>query len=70
MNDSTLYVARYAGGAQWRLLYAKPGAQFFTYAEGECSARYFRTMREAIAYGRRRYGEIARKWKGFGHEFE
>jgi hypothetical protein len=70
MNDGILYVARYMGGSQWRLLYAAPGAQYFTYAEGECSTCYFRTMRDAIAYGRRRYGETARKWKGYGYEFE
>ena len=67
-----LYVYRQwtseANGA-WRLLWAQRGADSFCHAEGECSARYFRTMRDAIAYGEKRYQETARKWKGLGYDF-
>ena len=68
-QTSRLYVARYFGGATWRLLWAHPGADSFCYAEGECSARYFPTMRAARAYGEQHYGETATKWQGLGYEF-
>lgn len=69
IDTSHLYVARYMGGSEWRLVWAVPGSDSFCYAEGECSAKYFRTMRQAIAYGQRRYGETARKWRGIGYPF-
>ena len=44
----------------WRLLWAESAdSRYFVHAEGECSARHFRTMRDAIAYGLRAYGEAA-----------
>jgi len=43
----------------WRLCWSTPGADSYCMAEGECSAIYHRTMRAAIAYGERRYGEKA-----------
>lgn len=46
----------------WRLAWMVPGADSFVYAEGECSARLFRTRREAVAYGQRTYHETARNW--------
>jgi hypothetical protein len=47
----------------WRLLWAtSANAETFVHAEGECSARYFRTMRDAIAYGIRAYGETAQRF--------
>jgi hypothetical protein len=47
----------------WRLLWATDAdARTFVHAEGECSARYFRTMREAVAYGLRAYGETATRF--------
>jgi hypothetical protein len=47
----------------WRLLWAESvDADTYVHAEGECSARYFRTMREAIAYGIRAYGETATRY--------
>ena len=47
----------------WRLLWAESAdASTFVHAEGECSARCFRTMREAIAYGIRAYGETAARF--------
>jgi len=45
----------------WRLAWETPGADTFCYAEGECSARYYRTMGDAIAAGARRFGETATK---------
>ena len=71
--QARLYVYRQwtseANGA-WRLLWASPGADSFCHAEGECSARHFRTMREAIVHGARRYNETARKWRGLGYSFD
>lgn len=41
----------------WRLCWDEgPDSTSFTNAEGECSAIYYRTMREAIAAGFRRFG--------------
>jgi hypothetical protein len=72
MQTAKLYVYRQwtseANGA-WRLLWAEPGADSFTHAEGECSAKLFRTMWEAKAHGLRRYGETAKKWRGLGYDF-
>ena len=72
MPESRLYVYRQwtsdANGA-WRLLWAVPGADSFVHAEGECSARHFRTMREARAFGLRRYGETAKRWPGMAYSF-
>lgn len=48
----------------WRLLWAESAdSDTFVHAEGECSARCFRTMREAIAYGIRAYGETATRFE-------
>jgi hypothetical protein len=50
--------------APWRLLWAESAdADTFVHAEGECSARCFRTMRQAIAYGIHAYGETAIRFK-------
>ena len=47
----------------WRLLRAESAeSDSFVHAEGECSAKCFRTMREAIAYGQRAYGETATRF--------
>lgn len=45
----------------WRLCWSVPDSDTFVNAEGECSAVYYRTMREAIAAGVRRFGETAVK---------
>lgn len=47
----------------WRLLWAESvNADTFIHAEGECSAKHFKTMREAVAYGKRVYGEVASRF--------
>jgi hypothetical protein len=43
----------------WVLSWSHPGWSSSVGAEGECSRRYFRTMREAVAFGERAYGERA-----------
>lgn len=53
----------------WRLMWANPGGESYVCAEGECSAKLFKTMREAVAYGEERYLETATKWRGIGYEF-
>jgi len=45
----------------WRLAWENVGASGFVNAEGECSAKHYRTMRAAIADGIRRFGETAVK---------
>lgn len=45
----------------WRLCWKRDGSSLYVMAEGECSARYHRTMRDAIAYGQRTYGETAQR---------
>ena len=45
----------------WRLCWSVPGEGTYVNAEGECSAIYYRTMREAIAAGERRFAERAIK---------
>ena len=45
----------------WRLCWSVPGADSFTWAEGECSAQYYRTRRDAVAAGVRRFGETAKR---------
>lgn len=70
-GSAKLYVYRVpftSGYGAWRLLWAAPGDDSFVHAEGECSAKLFRTMRECIAYGQRVYGEKATKWR-FGDDF-
>ena len=48
----------------WRLLWAESAdADTFVHAEGECSAKCFRTMRAAIAYGIRAYSETATRFE-------
>lgn len=52
--------------APWRLLWAESvDSDTYTHAEGECSAKCFRTMREAIAYGQRAYGETATRFSDY-----
>ncbi len=49
--------------APWRLLWAESrDSDTYVHAEGECSARYFRTMKAAIAYGQKAYGETAERF--------
>lgn len=43
----------------WRLLWDTPGGNTFCYAEGECSAIYYSTMRDAIAGGIKRFNITA-----------
>lgn len=53
----TLYVRRDTMQPQvWRLCWSDPDSESFVYAEGECSATHYRTMRGAIAGGLRRFG--------------
>lgn len=60
--NATLYVKRsMTQGDRWRLCWAAPGDTSFNWAEGECSAITYTTMREAIAAGERRYGETPTK---------
>lgn len=47
----------------WRLAWMAPGSDSYCYAEGECSAKYHRTRKAAVAYGVRVYGETAKNWK-------
>lgn len=47
--------------AAWRLCWIRAGSDSYCMAEGECSAIHHRTMRDAIAYGVRHYGETARR---------
>lgn len=71
---ATLYACRYPHAPcsrkrqPWRLVWARPGADSYVCAEGECSARYFETLSEARAYGKRRYGETATRWV-WGEDF-
>jgi hypothetical protein len=52
---------------QWRLAWSRPESDSYCYDTGECdSAGRFRTMREAIAYGKRHYGETARRAPQWG----
>lgn len=47
----------------WRLLWAESAeSDTFCHAEGECSARHFPTMREAVRYGETAYGETAKRF--------
>ena len=46
----------------FRLAWMVPGESCYCYAEGECSAKLFRFAWQAIAYGRRTYGETAKRW--------
>jgi hypothetical protein len=60
---SVLYVKRDGQyDSVWRLAWMVPGENCYCYAEGECSAKYHRTRRDAIAWGERHYGETARWW--------
>jgi hypothetical protein len=57
---SRLYVKRDTMRPKaWRLCWSVPGSSSFCYAEGECSAIYYRTRRDAIAGGVRRFNETA-----------
>ena len=64
-----LYVTKWASGDPysrekgWRLLYAVPGSDTFTYAEGECSRKLYPTMRAAITGGQERFQEIAQQYQ-------
>jgi len=47
----------------WRLIWATgPDASTYAHAEGDWDGPYFRTMREAVAHGLRRYGETAARF--------
>jgi hypothetical protein len=62
MNDQILYVRRDTMHSKfWRLCWSNPESDSFVNAEGECSAVYYRTMREAIASGLRRFNATAKK---------
>jgi hypothetical protein len=57
------YTSSAPSSAPWRLLWAESvDSDTFVYAEGECSVRYFSTMRDAIAYGEHRFGETAQRF--------
>jgi len=51
-----------SGRGKWRLAWWKRGKDSFVYAEGECSANYFNTAKDALAYGLRRYDEKGKIW--------
>lgn len=57
-----LHVKRDTMTGAWRLAWLVPGDTCFCYAEGECSAVYYRTRRAAVQSGAYRFGEIARNW--------
>lgn len=57
-----LYVKRDTMTNLWRLAWMVPGETTYCYAEGECSARLFKTRRAAKAYARQTYGEDPRHW--------
>lgn len=59
---AVLYVKRDTVTGAWRLAWMVPGANSFCYAEGECSAKLFNRRWEAVAYGKRAYGETAANW--------
>jgi hypothetical protein len=62
MNTQTLYTRRDTMNPKfWRLCWSNPESGSFVHAEGECSAVYYRTMRESIAAGFRRFGMKAEK---------
>lgn len=62
MNDQILYVRRDTMRPKfWRLCWSNPESDSFVNAEGECSAVYYHTMREAIASGLRRFNTTAKK---------
>lgn len=60
--STVLYVKRDVMTDLWRLAWMTPGADSYVNAEGECGAQLFRRRYEAVAYGRRAYGETARNW--------
>lgn len=65
-----LYAYRdWNNAGRWRLLWARQGADSFVHAEGECSAIYHRTLKDARRFGERKYGETATRWV-FGSEFK
>jgi hypothetical protein len=46
----------------WRLAWSESeDSDSYVYAEGACSAIYYRTMRDAVAGGVRRFGETAKR---------
>jgi hypothetical protein len=62
-KPAALYVKRmdttsYFG--MFRLLWWDGEGNTFVMAEGECSAKAFKRRKDAIAYGRRAYGETAK----------
>lgn len=66
-HECSLFVHRAISAplsAPWRLLWAESAeSNTYVHAEGECSAKCFRTMRAAIAYGIRTYGEKASRFQ-------
>lgn len=59
---SHLYVMRETMTNAWRLYWAIPGETICVGAEGECSKHLFKRRYEAVAYGKRVYGETAKPW--------
>lgn len=48
----------------WRLVWAESAdARTYCAAEGECSAIYYKTMKDAVQDGVRRFGETATRLK-------
>jgi hypothetical protein len=45
--------------ANWRLAWDNPNGTGFVYCEGECSVRYYMTMRQAVGAGVLRFGAVA-----------
>lgn len=63
--NAKLYVKRdlsTSGRGLWRCAWWDGEDNAYCYAEGECSARYHRTARAAIAFGQRVYRETAKIW--------
>jgi hypothetical protein len=60
---AVLYVKRDTMTNLWRLAWMVPGESCFCYDDGECSALLFERRRDAIAYGKHAYDEIAQEWE-------
>jgi len=63
-EDDTLYVQKdwIGSNGQWRLVWSKPDDDSLMPDESSVTGRpYFRTMKEAVAYGEYKYGIRAKK---------
>jgi hypothetical protein len=68
LSNGHSYVARLVvlrdhtteGRGRWRLFWNEPGTSRGVYEQSTVTGQpFFRTMRDAVAYGQKRYGETA-----------